>query len=77
MSDTLSVESDMSTDKDEHKAKLFHSVLGSFFYYQDEKGGTLNLCEILLLLKNSLDSNLEIQKEISHNLKELLKKNNS
>ena len=46
------------------QGQMLHSVLSDFLKYTDNAGGSLNLCETLLLLKNSIDENTKMQKQL-------------
>ncbi len=72
--DNKSLASDLSEIDNTMYFRELHSVLGNFLYYQDSEGGTLNLCETILLLKESIDQNLKEFKNLNENLKELLKR---
>ena len=66
LSDNDSV-SDLSLKPDSNvleQGQMLHSVLSDFFKYSDGTGESLNLCETLLLLKNSIDENTKMQKQI-------------
>lgn len=57
----LSMSSDSKMVKQGH---MLHSVLTDFLKYTDSTGASLNLCETILLLKNSIDENTKMQKEL-------------
>ena len=65
-------EPETETEKEQYKqARILHSVFTNFFCYTDTDGDTLNLCDSLLLIKASLDQNIEQQKNIVSELKKI------
>jgi len=44
--------------------QVLHSVLSDFLQYQHEDGTTLSLADILLLIKQSIDRNTEMQSRV-------------
>ncbi len=44
--------------------RMLHTVFSQFLEYHDTEGSSLNLCEVLLLLKDSIDQNTKIQQDI-------------
>jgi hypothetical protein len=44
--------------------RIIHAVLSDFFEYRDDTGDKLNLCETLLLIKESIDQNTSVQQKI-------------
>ena len=52
---------------------MLHMVFKNFFCFTDSEGSTLNICDSLLLIKESIDSGLKAQldelKEINASLR--------
>ena len=67
MSDILSDSDSNMLDIDNkivEQGQMLHSILSDFLKYTDNAGESLNLCETILLLKNSIDENTKMQKQL-------------
>ena len=48
--------------------QVLHSVLSNFLQYEHDDGSTLSLADILLLIKQSIDRNTEVQSRVLETL---------
>ena len=64
----LDSESDLPDKQLLDTGRLIHTVLSQFLEYHDSEGSSLNICEVLLLLKDSIDQNTKMQKTMFEKL---------
>jgi len=56
-------------DEPEMFGGMLNAVMANYFEYEHPDGDTLNLAEVLLLIKQSIDQNTEAVKELSKSVR--------